>query len=284
MIMPNSKTITTYLVEWDPLGIKTIELSNWIWKGIIIPRNKLKEVRNRSEIHQPAVYFLFGEDEDGTKKVYVWESEKLIDRIFSHENNKDWRNIVIAFVSKDNNLTKSDIKYLEHMSVKKAKEVGRFKLENKTIPEKNVLPEYRESEMQEFLDNLDLLISTAGFPVFKPLYDRKINEKNLFYIKSKWANAKWIYGEEGFVVLKGSKWSLNLAPSFESKAKSYFKLREKLLEEWKLKIVGNYVVFEKDLNFPSPSSAAAVVLGRSANWWTEWKNKEGKTLDEMYRK
>jgi hypothetical protein len=97
---------------------------------------------------------------------------------------------LVAFISKDNNLTKSDIKYLEHMSVQKAKEAERFKLENKAIPDKNVLPEYRESEMQEFLDNMDLLISAAGYPVFKPWYGRKINEDEIFYLKARGADGK----------------------------------------------------------------------------------------------
>jgi hypothetical protein len=45
----------------------------------------------------------------------------------------------------------------------------------------------------------------------------------------------------------------------------------------------NIYQFVEDFIFRSPSAAAAAVLGRSANGWTEWKNKEGKTIDEIYR-
>ena len=38
------------------------------------------------------------------------------------------------------------------------------------------------------------------------------------------------------------------------------------------------------VSFTSPSSAAMFVLGGSTNGWVEWKNKDGKTLDELFRK
>ncbi|WP_231615986.1 DUF4357 domain-containing protein [Novipirellula artificiosorum] len=41
--------------------------------------------------------------------------------------------------------------------------------------------------------------------------------------------------------------------------------------------------FTQDYLFPAPSTAAAVVLGRSANGWTEWKDKNGSTLSEIHR-
>lgn len=53
------KTITQFLVDGSPIGIKTIELSNWIGKALQIPRAKLKEAKNRPEMSQPAIYFLF---------------------------------------------------------------------------------------------------------------------------------------------------------------------------------------------------------------------------------
>jgi len=278
------KTIITYLVDGDPLWIKTIELSNWVWKGIIIPRSKLKLVKDRPEVKQPAVYFLFWEDENGNKKAYIWETEKLIDRIFAHDIKKDRRNVVIAFISKDNNLTKSDIKFLEYMSIKKAKEVGRFQLENKSIPEKNVLPEYKESEMMEFLENINLLISTAWYPIFKPLYQWQTDEENIFYLTARWADAKWTYTEEGFVVFKWSKWPAEPVKSFKKYVSSSFKLREKLLQQWILRIEKDYIILTKDYKFSSPSTAADVIIWRSSNWWKDWKNKYWKSLDEIYRR
>jgi hypothetical protein len=44
------------------------------------------------------------------------------------------------------------------------------------------------------------------------------------------------------------------------------------------------LVFTRDHLFTSPSMAAMALMGRSANGWGEWKNPQGKTLDEVKRK
>jgi len=36
--------------------------------------------------------------------------------------------------------------------------------------------------------------------------------------------------------------------------------------------------------FATPSGAGSFVLGGSINGWTEWKNSDGKTLNERVRK
>ena len=44
------------------------------------------------------------------------------------------------------------------------------------------------------------------------------------------------------------------------------------------------VVQDVSVPFTSPSSAAMFVLGGSTNGWIEWKNRDGKTLDELFRR
>ena len=61
-------------------------------------------------------------------------------------------------------------------------------------------------------------------------------------------------------------------------------LPKRLIEEDILKNENNVYVFQQDYIFNSPSAAAATILGRSANGWTSWKDKNGKTLDELKRK
>jgi len=107
--MQAPKTIITYLVDGNPQGIKTVELSNWIWKTISIPRANLKDVKNRTEINQPALYFLFGEDEKENKMAYIWEAENVIQRMADHDSKKEFWDTVIAFISTSNSLTKADM-------------------------------------------------------------------------------------------------------------------------------------------------------------------------------
>ncbi len=280
------KTITTYLVDGSPTWIKTVELSNWIWKAIIIPRAKLKDVKQRQEILQPAIYFLFWKDENWNDLAYIWEAENLINRIWNHDTNKDFWDIVIAFVSKDNNITKADVKYLEAKAIEKAKKSNRYLLQNWVEPIPNNLPEYQVSTMNEFLDNIDLLISAIWYPIIKEIQTNieEKNQENIYYLKSKWFEWKWIYNEDWFTILKWSKWP-KLIQEWQIKSKWYaFRNRPILIENWIIKEENDYIIFLDNFTFDSSSSAASLIWWASLNWWISWKNKNWKTLDEIERK
>lgn len=118
-------------------------------------------------MNQPAIYFLFGEDSEGNNRAYIGEAENVIHRLASHDTGKDFWDTVIVFVSKDNNLTKADVKFLEAKAIERAKKSGRFILENAVEPIPNNLPEHQKDTMIEFLGNIDLLISAIGYPIIK---------------------------------------------------------------------------------------------------------------------
>lgn len=276
-----AKTIITYLVDWSPTGIKTVELSNWIGKAIIVPRSKLKESRSRQEMNQPAIYFLFWNDEEWNELAYIWEAENLINRLSEHDSKKQFWNIVISFISKDNNLTKADVKYLEAKAIEKAKKNNRYKLENGTEPIPNNLPEYQISTIEEFLENINLLISAIWYPILKEFIEKDTITNNLYYLKIKWNIGKWIYTDEWFLILKWSVWNYKTVPSFDWKAK---RIREELIKNWVLKIDNDIIVFNEDYLWSSPSFASSILYWRPTNWWDLWKNKDNKTLDEIERK
>lgn len=278
------KTITTYLIDWNPSWIKTVELSNWVWKAIIIPRAKLKDAKQRNELFQPAIYFLFWSDDEWKNLSYIWEAENLINRISNHDTNKDFWDIVIAFFSKDNNLTKADVKYLEAKSIEKARKINRYTLLNWVEPIPNNLPEYQISTMNEFLDNIDLLISSIWYPIIKEINKNSDEFKKEFLYYCKWpsANASWAYWSDWFLVLKNSIVRKKLSKT----AWSWIQwIQDRLINE---KIIIDYnsesYIFNEDYLFKSPSASSWLILWRRANWWKEWKNNEWKTLDEIERK
>ncbi len=281
------KTITTYLVDWSPTWIKTVELSNWIWKAIIIPRARLKDVKQRQEVLQPAIYFLFWKDENWNDLAYIWEAENLINRIWNHDTNKDFWELVIWFISKDNNLTKADVKYLEANAIERAKKANRYILQNWVEPIPNNLPEYQISTMDEFLDNIDLLISSIWYPILKEIkinFEDKNNDDNLYIIKARWANWKWILTDEWFIVLKWSYWPKVLVDSMIKNKWYAFRNRPILIQKWIMKEEWENIVFLKDYVFNSPSASSDILVWRSTNGWLLWKNKDWKTLDEVERK
>ena len=127
----NSKTIKIFLLDGVPTGVKIAEVGNRTIKGIVIPRNRLKIVKDRSDINQPSVYFLIGESEEtGEIKVYVGEAENLYKRLITHDNTKEFWHTVLAFVSKDQNLTKAHVKFLESRCITWERGLYQFQLKN----------------------------------------------------------------------------------------------------------------------------------------------------------
>jgi hypothetical protein len=278
--MERGKTIQIYLPDGNPRSIKIAEISTSITKAIFIPRSKINEVSNRPELQGVGIYFLFGEENElDQPKVYVGEAETLITRIKQHNASKDFWNVAVVFISEKNNLNKAHVKFLENFCCNKAKEINRCELENSVNPTKSSITESDEDFVLSFYDDLKVLLTTLGFPIFEELKRHK--KDKTYFCKGKGAIAEGEYTEEGLVVFKGSKANLVETSSAGQWVNS---MRTKLKEKGILVQKDNLLEFTDDYVFNSPSAAAAVILARRANGWTEWKNKESKTLDEVERK
>jgi hypothetical protein len=270
------KTITTYLIDGNPLGAQYVFISNKICKMLIIPRASLPIINKRDELQSPAFYILLGEDDYQQPKAYIGETENFRDRIRDHDYKKTFWQKALVFISKDGAMTKVDVQYLEHLAVKFAIESNRYKLEeNKQIPKAPNLPEYQTDSIQEFFGDVKLLTSFIGCPIFEIIEQKN---KQIFYTKYRGCDARGFYDENGFIVLKGSKLAKDPVPSFAWKEK-----RLKEIEEFATN-QGNHYVLKIDRTFTSPSTAADFCIGSSNNGWIVWKDKAGQTLDEVYRK
>ena len=276
------KTIKTFLIDGDPNGRMTCELSNWTGKAFKIPRKQITESNNRGELDGTGVYILFGRSDklENRDLAYIGEAEGIYKRLVQHLSAKDFWNEVIVFVSKDENLNKAHIKYLENRLFEIATEVNRCDLDNGNIPPKPSISESDEAEMEEFIDNIKLLVNTLGFKIFEKLIQinqsKEEQEKSIFYIEAaRGAKAKGQSTTEGFVVLKDSFIANSVTNSF---SKNWLKLRELLINDGTVQDIDGKFVFTKDYLFTSPSTAAAIVMGRSANGLSEWKLKNGRVL------
>lgn len=280
--MKKGRTIQIFLPFGSPRGIKIAEITNRTVQAIYIPRNQLSEAQERIEVRNVGVYFLFGQsEEDATPQVYIGEAENCYERLKQHNKEKDFWEAAVVFVTNNNQnqFTKTDVKFLEHLSYKKANELKRYQL-NQTIPTNSFVPEWRTYDLLDIFETMTILLSTLGYPLFEEA--RKTKEsKDIFYCKAKGLTSKGEYTEEGFVVFAGSHMAKDTSNTIP---KYLLTKREGLVNDQTVSLAGGHYVFEKDFVFTSPSQAAGVVLGRSANGWIEWKNKKGKTLDEVKRK
>jgi len=274
------KTLKLFLIDGDPNGRMTCELSNWTGKAYKIPRIKVKDCTDRSDLSNPGVYLLFGKDEEGRDLVYIGEAETVLKRLIQHLTQKDFWNEAIILISKDENLNKAHIKYLENKLYETAKAVNRYQLDNTTIPTQSSIAESDRAEMEEFLDNVKLLVNTLGHKVFDEKRELKPKKKqDTFYIKAaRGANGQGEPTSDGFVVLKGS---MAAGTTVNSMTSNFINLRQKLIDQSIIIRKGEVFEFPEDYIFSSPSTAASIVLGRNANGLTEWKLEDGTTLKEF---
>jgi hypothetical protein len=273
--MSNGKVISLFLIDGKVDGVIACELSNWTGKGYRIPRNLLKTIAQRDDLKKTGVYFLVGYDpESDQPMVYVGETEEVYKRLTDHLEKDFWFE-ALTFISKDENLNKAHIKFLEYTLHKEVTSIGRCKLDNANIPNCPAISEAEKAVMLEFAENLQVMAGALGFKFFEALVSKNLTKmQDTYQIQAaRGANALGVPSSEGFVVLKGSKIAESVVPSSPPYVS---RKRDGLMAD------GSVIdlTLTKDVLFNSPSLAAAVVLGRSSNGLVEWKLKTGKTLKD----
>ncbi len=270
------KTVTTYLIDGDPKGTRYAFIKNKICQMFVIPRSDLEYLNQQEMLHKPAFYILLGEDDSLKPKAYIGETENFKERVKDHDLKKTFWQRALVFVSKDADMTKADVQYLEHRAISVAKTANTYVLnENKQTPKAPNLPEYQRDAMDEFFDDIQFLASFVGCNIFEIL-ERKA--EHLFFTKGRGCESKGYYGSDGFTVLRGSVISPTSAPSLKWGQK-----RQKMLAEYTIEESGK-LIMTSNKTFTSPSAAADFCIGSSNNGWIVWKDAEGNTLDAIYRK
>lgn len=277
------KTIQIFLPGGDPRGIRIAEITTRIVQVIEVPRSLLSDFLKMPESTQVAVYFLFGTADDGGPMVYIGQTGDLRARLASHNQKKDFWERALVLVSRTNSLTQTHALFLEWYCIQAARKAGRYADDNANAGTRPHTPAPLEADCHEIFETGSALLATLGYPAFDPVAASNALQKRdaLFVCKSAGIDGKGIYTTEGFVVLKGSVGRRANVPSIAGRSDARF--RQRLVEEGVMREEGETVVFTKDYLFGSPSMAIIALLGRSANGWKEWKNAEGKSLDEVKR-
>jgi hypothetical protein len=277
-----SATIKLFLPHGDAKRLRVGEVSNWTGKALAAPRTELDDLILREESESAGVYFLFGTDpENGEALAYIGEAEIIRERLKQHKA-KDFWNAVVVFVSKDENLTKAHIRYLENRLLCEAKKAGRYRLENvnSTNPK---LPESDREDMEVFLARIQQMLPVLGTDLLTPIAGSTETAKprQELLCKNKGAIARGRRTEAGFVVFQGSTAVVAERESAETRHPYVVTLRKKLIQDGTLVEKDGFLLFMKDAEFDSPSAAAAVIHGGGANGLTAWKDPNGKTLKEI---
>lgn len=277
-----SATIKLFLPQGDAKRLRVGEVSNWTGKALAAPRTELEDLLARDETESSGVYFLLGVDvETGENRAYIGEAEVIRDRLKQHKS-KDFWNAVVVFVSKDENLTKAHIRYLENRLLQEARAIGRYALENSNSSNPK-LPESDREDMEVYLSRIRQVLPVLGSDLLSPISGsvRPAHPQPQLVCKIKDALAKGRRTEGGFVVFAQSTAVQTVRPSAAAQYPNTVALRQKLILDRTLTEKNGLYVFMKDVEFSSPSAAAAVVHGGSANGLTAWKDETGKTLKDL---
>ncbi len=270
------------IIPDESSGIKIIELSGWTGKVLIIPRTSLRSLKERKESLLSGIYFLFGDSEDSTyQKLYIGESEVIINRLNDHDAKKDFWSNAIVFVG---GLDKAKVRYLEWIATQEAKEVGRYEIMNSVGRKENSLTEYDEISTRDFFQKMKYVLSILDYPIFENIKE-SISDSKIYYLKTKeGVDAKAQLLSDGSLnVLKGSLARMRETEAFWGWSKA---ARKKFLDDGTLVENGDSVSYRytRDTLFNSPSAASATTLGSPSNGWTAWKDEQGNTLDDNLRK
>lgn len=270
------KNIRIFLIEGTPNQRLYCELSNWNGRVYRIPRNEVKISEDRTDLEYTSSYVLLGKNDDGATLAYIGECDNAKDRLLQHLKQKDFWNEAIVFIRTDNSLNKAHVKYIEKKLYEIASDVGRCILVNGNQPGGASISESDAAEIDEYIENARILTNALGIKIFEPVISvtQTLQEKRastLFLRGARGAVASGQKTQEGFVVYKDSI----IADSCTRTMPDHYKQRRQELLDSGVVVDS---VFTKDCLFASPSAAAAIVMGRSANGLLEWKSESGVTL------
>ena len=288
----SGKHIELFLVDGTPGGLTTAEILNWTGQVLSAPRAEMSALVRRAELSGTCVYLLLGPDEQGSTRCYIGETDDFKARLRYHDANKEfWRRAVVV-TSKDANLTKAHGRYLESSLISLAIHAGRVVLDNGTTPPPQALPEAHASDMDYFIEQLQIVLPVLGIDAIRgretaavPWTRQKQLVSPLFHLTNRKpgvaATAQQIDGE--FTMLAGSTvvadWQgVGMAESTIKAYESYRAQHLKLIADGSIVVENGVGRVAKDIVFGSPSTAGAIAQGRSCNGRTSWMTEDGSTF------
>lgn len=275
--MAISKKLETIYHNGQPDGIRSIRRNLSTMTVYVIPRPLLAEAKTISGINRPGIYYLINENDDNKiAQIYVGQTRNGILRLDDHNRSKDFWNKAIMFLADNKTFSLDMISGLEKFAIIKAQESKRYKVENTVVP-KYEIDEYDMASVEEIYDEIQFIMGTQGYKMDNV---KSSTSSDIFHTTRNGISALGIYDGEKFQVLEGSQININKPVHLAW----YNKQRAELLASGEISQVDGKYFLNITIEFNTPSGASDFVLGGSTNGWVEWKNSEGKTLNEIFRK
>lgn len=275
-------SLRIFVADGDPDGLRIVERFNASARAVVFPRALLPQVKARPELQQTGVYLLLGPRPDGEGDLlYVGEGDPIRPRLESHYAQKDFWTRAIGFVAVGGLLNKAHVQFLEARLIALARAAKRVPLDNGNVPNEPTLSEADRADMLVFLDHMLGMLPVLGVHAFESAPAVAAKASPVLSCKGKGVQASGYEASQGFVVKAGSQAVPDTVPSMQQYVRGMYDVRQELIANGVLALADGLYRFTQDYSFSSPSTAAAVVLGRSANGRIEWKDAQGRTLKEL---
>lgn len=279
MTQKKGRSLELFFVDGTPDGMVTATIPfQWSGHVLVTRRTQLKDAISRNEATRPGVYLLIG-DKDGRKTLYVGETDELRTRLAQHASGKDWWDTAILVTSNGEPLNKAHVRYLESRIFNDALRINKVDLEYGRAPTESALSEAARAHMDDFLDNLYLVLPALRFDFLtEQTKPDKIDVSGIgsspatyftLDVPKHGVKARARLEDGKFIVEAGSV-ARKAWASTSTTHKLYETQFEDLLSRGILVPENENCVFSKSYAFSSPSAAATVVTGRPTSGPGSW--------------
>ncbi|MCD7847739.1 MAG: GIY-YIG nuclease family protein [Oscillospiraceae bacterium] len=276
--MSISKKLEVIYHNGQPDGIRSIRRHLSTMTTYVIPRPLLSEAKKISGINRPGIYYLISENDDNKiAEIYIGQTRNGVARLDDHNRSKDFWNKAIMFLADSKTFSLDMISGLEAYAIGKAHEAKRYKVEN-TVNPRYEIDEYDMPLIEEAYEEIQFIMATQGYKMDNS--KASLNESNILHTTRNGIAAFGVYDGEKFEVLEGSQIDIDR----KCHSASIERQRQTAIENGDIAYSDGIHKTTVSISFTSVSSAATFVLGGSINGWDAWKDKDGKTLNEVVRR
>lgn len=276
--MAISKKLEIIYHNGQPDGIRSIRRHLSTMTTYVIPRPLLSEAKKLTGINRPGIYYLISENDDNKiAQIYIGQTRNGVSRLDDHSRSKDFWNKAIMFLADSKTFSLDMISGLEAYAIGKATDAKRYTVEN-TVNPRYEIDEYDLPLIEEVYEEIKFIMATQGYKMENS--KTTLNEASILHTTRNGVHALGIYDGDQFEVLEGSQIDM----SRKCHSEKVEKQRQTAVANSNIVKSGEKYILNVSIPFTSPSTAAMFALGGSTNGWTEWKSKDGKTLDELFRR
>lgn len=284
---PVGRVVKIFITGKDPRSLRTVELDNWTGIAITGQPEFFKKALEDEVLSRSCVYLLIRSSaDDDLPEIYCGESDDFSQRYTSSKFPIEFDTFLI-FTSKDDNLTRAHVKWLERelWSILKGNS-GKALVANTNKPTGSNLPRGDVATMQTYLSNMIYVLEALGYDLFsvqertsaspssaRPLEDDITDGHDLSLnlystLPRRLEDRAFLqYVNGAYTLMSGSKINARITDSLPANVR---KLRQQLIDDGELVGRGEYLELMRDIPFSKPSPASALVKGRSSTGYMDW--------------